>query len=443
MQELQAYRRAFERLPQGINAAEAQAERTILLSAAVSGGCSAGMEYSDKTELFVRATGEKTGMVYTENLQEDARSVLLQALENSALAQSAELMAPADTLTLESLPQEREADELQQAAAALEAQLKEKLNFVSSLTVSISQRITAVGVVNTNGADVSAALERFDVEVHALHREDPLKSFNEVKAVRSLAEIDMDAWVCSMNEWQQTIRPTGKITPGEYRAVLSARTVNYVLVTAWQLFSAVCAQNGRSAIGSQMGQKVFADCITICDHKEGPGFAAILDAEGTRCRSVTVAENGVVTGWMHNLSTAAKDGVSSTGNAGRRALLSGNIHTDMTVIPVCFRLESGRHTLKELIRLCGDGVYICENYDQFHSLNIVTGDFNFPCRAIRIENGQLTEAAEGLVMSGNVVELLANAEALGDTQRIEPMAMYSNYAVSSPAMLVSKIRITG
>lgn len=443
MQELQTYRRAFENLPQGVNAAEAQAERTIIMEASVSGGRSTGMEYSDKTELFVRATGEKTGMVYTENLEEDPCSVISQALDNSALAQSAELMTAADVLVLQSLPAEKEADELHAAAAALEKQLKTRLDFVSELSVSIAQRITAIGVVNTNGADVSAAVERFDVNVHASHLHDPLKPFGETKAVGSLSAINEEEWLRSLREWNDTIRPAGRIAPGEYRAVLSARAMDYVLVTAWQLFSAACCQQGRSAIAGKLGQKLFADCITICDHKEGPGFAAALDAEGIRCRNVTVAENGVVTGWMHNLSTAEKDGVSSTGNAGRRALLSGNIHTDMTVVPVCFTLESGKHSLDELIRLCGDGVYICENYDQFHSLNIVSGDFTFPCRAIRIENGQLTEAADGLVMSGNVVDLLAHAEALGDTQRIEPMAMYNNYTVSAPAMLVSKIHIAG
>lgn len=443
MQELQAYREAFQKLPQQIKAAEAQAERIILLSASVSGGRSAGMEYSDKTELFVRATGEKTGMVYTENLQEDPQKVLLQALDNSTLAQSAEPMAPADQLALKEFPKEKEADELHAAAAALEAALKEKLDDVNGFTVTVSQRVIVTGVVNTNGADVSAALERFDVEIHALHRDDPLKPFHETKSAASLEEIDAGVWLRSLNEWRQTIRSSGSIAPGEYRAVLSARTVNYVLVTAWQLFSAVCVQNGRSAIAEKLGQKCFADCITLCDHKEGPGYASLLDAEGTRCRNVTVVQNGVVNGWMHNLATAAKEGVLSTGNAGRRALLSGNIHTDMTVIPVRFTLESGTNSLEELIRMCGDGLYICENFDQFHSLNIVSGDFHFPCRAIRIENGRLTEAAEGLVMSGNVADLLKDAEALGDTQRMEPMAMYNNYTVSSPAMLVSKIHIAG
>lgn len=441
MQELQAYRRAFENLPEGVNAAEAQAERTIVMEASVAGGRSTGMEYSDKTEMFVRATGEKTGMVYTENLEEDPCGVLRQALENSGLGQAAEKMAGTDRLEMAAFPQEKDAGELHAAAAKLEEQLKSRLDFVGGLSVSVAQRITAIGVVNTNGADVSAAVVRYDVNVHASHRDDPLKPFEESKAYASLTEIGADMWLRSLHEWNDTIRPSGTIAPGEYRAVLSARAMDYVLVTAWQLFSAACCQNGRSAIAGRLGEKLFADCITIRDHKEGPGFAAVLDAEGVRCRNVTVAENGVVTGWMNNLSTA--DGAPLTGNAGRRALLSGNIHTDMTVVPVCFTLESGDHSLDELIRLCSDGVYICENYDQFHSLNIVSGDFSFPCRAIRIENGQLTEAAEGLVMSGNVVDLLSNAEALGDTQRIEPMAMYNNYTVSAPAMLVSKIRIAG
>lgn len=441
MQELQAYRRAFECLPDGVNAAEAQAERTIVMEASVSGGRSTGMEYSDKTELFVRATGQKTGMVYTENLEEDPVGVLRQALENSQLGQAAEIMTGADQLALLSFPEEKSAEELHRAAVQLEQALKEQVDFVNELSVSVAQRITAIGLVNTNGADVSAAVERYDVNVHASHRADPLKPFGESKAYASLSAIGTEEWVRSLREWNNTIRPAGKIAPGEYRAVLSARAMDYVLVTAWQLFSAACCQQGRSAIAGKLGQKLFADCVTFCDHKDGSGFAAALDAEGVRCRNVTVAENGVVTAWMNNLTTA--NGAPLTGNAGRRALLSGNIHTDMTVVPVCFTLESGEHSLDELIRLCGDGVYICENYDQFHSLNIVSGDFHFPCRAIRIENGRLTEAADGLVMSGNVVELFANAEALGDTQRIEPMAMYNNYAVSAPAMLVSKLRITG
>lgn len=441
MQELQAYRMAFESLPDGVKAAEAQAERTIVMEASVSGGRSAGMEYSDKTELFVRATGEKTGMVYTENLEEDPAGVLRQALANSELGQAAEPMTGADRLEMTVFPQEKSADELHAAALALEEALKKQLDFVSGLSVSIAQRITAIGVVNTSGADVSAAVERYDVNVHASHRDDPLKPFGEVKACSRLADVDAEAWVRSLHEWNDTIRPAGKISPGEYRAVLSARTMDYVLVTAWQLFSAVCCKQGRSAIAGKLGQKLFADCITLCDHKDGTGFAAVLDAEGVRCRNVTVAENGVVTAWMNNLATA--DGAPLTGNAGRRALLSGNIHTDMTVVPVCFTLESGEHSLDDLIRMCSDGVYICENFDQFHSLNIVSGDFHFPCRAIRIENGRLTEAAEGLVMSGNIVELLANAEALGDTQRMEPMAMYNNYTVSAPAMLVKSIHITG
>lgn len=443
MQELQAYRHAFERLPEGVRAAEAQAERTIVMEASVSGGRSTGMEYSDKTELFVRATGEKTGMVYTENLEEDPCSVLRQALENGALGQAAELMAPADSLMMERFPEEKSAEELHDAALKLEAELKARFEDVSELNVSVSQRITAIGVVNTNGADVSAAVERYDVTVHAAHRTDPLKPFNEARAVSRLVDICADDWMPSIQIWIDSIRPSGRIAPGEYRAVLSARAMDYVLVTAWQLFSAACCQQGRSAISGKLGEKLFADCITICDHKEGPGFAAVLDAEGVRCQNVTVARNGIVTGWMHNLSTAHREGVPSTGNAGRRALLSGNIHTDMTVVPVCFTLESGTHSQEDLIRLCGDGVYICENYDQFHSLNIVSGDFSFPCRAIRIENGRLTEASDGLVMNGNIVDLFANAEALGNTQRIEPMAMYNNYAVSAPAMLVSRLNIAG
>ena len=43
-----------------------------------------------------------------------------------------------------------------------------------------------------------------------------------------------------------------------------------------------------------------------------------MDCEGVPSRDLTLVENGVLKGWMHNLSSAAAAGVRSTGNAGRK-----------------------------------------------------------------------------------------------------------------------------
>jgi PmbA protein len=115
----------------------------------------------------------------------------------------------------------------------------------------------------------------------------------------------------------------------------------------------------------------------------------------------------------------------------------------MTVIPGNFTMVGGEDSLEELIRKCGDGIYIYEAYDQFHGLNCVTGDFTFPCKGVLIENGKLTAGVSGLSMNGNIVELLQHVEAVGKEQKIEPMCMYNNYTVSGPSMLVNNLRVSG
>ena len=71
MRELDAYRKKIGCLPEGACEAEVQAEKEDILSVALSGGRPAGSAASDQTALFVRVSGKKTGLVYTQNLEQD------------------------------------------------------------------------------------------------------------------------------------------------------------------------------------------------------------------------------------------------------------------------------------------------------------------------------------------------------------------------------------
>lgn len=468
MKELSQYREILKDLPEGIREAEAQAEKTVLSEAVVSEGEFRGMGFSEKTELFVRATGEKTGMVYTEKLSDNPREVLIKALSNSQMAEEAELMntpqliaasmEEGEIFSVEEgafLPieegdcREVETEELNRFALSLEKELREGYPKAERLEVAVNQRLTTMGVVNSNGVDIRGTTGRYDVTVTSSHRDHPLRIYEESVSVKRKEELRSGYFLEALKSWERTFAPEGSFAPGTYRAVLSSRTVNYILITGWQMFSAVQYQNGRSALSGKLGEKIFSDCVNVYDYKGGKrssvpsGFSFLIDAEGTPCRDVPLVENGIFKGLMHNLSTASCAGVTSTGNAGRRAGLSGTIHTDMTVIPGNFTMTGGENTLDELLEKCGDGIYIYEAYDQFHSLNTVTGDFTFPCRGILVENGRLTTEVSGLSMNGNLRELFGSVEALGKEQKIERMNMYFNYTVSGPAMLVSSLRVSG
>lgn len=497
MRELEGYRKALAHLPQYISEAEAEAEKTVRTEAVVSGGISKGMEFSEKTELYVRATGEKTGMLYTEKLSMDPMEALKQAYRNSLEGETAELLNTpqkvADALAARAAQQSEEeqktdaredAQEDTQADVQREAQADAKeapqtdartsgslclgtcegqevsaawlhafaseiereictgYGRAGSVSVRAAQVISTIGAVNSEGVDICGSTCRFDVTVNVSCREDPMRVYEETVSAKSTDEIHASYFVAQLKEWELSIRPAGKFQPGEYRAVLSSQAVNFLLVTGWKLFAAHTYQSGTNPLSGRLSEKIFSDCITIRDYSDSV-YPYLLDSEGTPARDVTLVENGILKGLMHNLTTAKNAGVLSTGNGGRRALLSGNIHTDMTIVPENFTMECGEATLEELIRTCQNGIYICEAFDQFHSLNTVTGDFTFPCRGVLIEDGRLTKSVAGLSMNGNIVDLFSHVELLGCNRQIEPMAIYENYLVSGPAMLVDALRISG
>ena len=83
MSYLDRYRHALGSLPEGVYEAEVDAERRVSTLVKRSGGEIVETGSSDTTELFVRASGDKTGYAYTQDLEEEPGEVLMKALEFS------------------------------------------------------------------------------------------------------------------------------------------------------------------------------------------------------------------------------------------------------------------------------------------------------------------------------------------------------------------------
>ena len=459
MKELEQYRKALKKLPEGCTAAEAEAEKEERLLVEMSGTALGRMSCSEQAELFVRASGEKTGMVYTQKLDEDAEEVLKQALKNSEVSASKEPELMSSPVLWEGKTPSQTAQKLvsvkalKAAAAALanalheeaEREQKQYGGEPEQIQLSVSQVIRTIGIVNSNGVDQTSSSCRFTAEAGTG------SGYEEQISSLTLEGLTAEPLIRSMKQRQMIRQPQIPAEPGVYRAVLSSNTVNNILITAWQMFTARRAQNGSTPFAGKEGQQIFSPCVTIRDYCGGPdtknsvpcGYSWGMDCEGVPAQDTVLVENGVLKTWMNNLATAKAGTMEPAGNAGRRTLLSGNIHTDMAIMPKNFTIESGNATLEELLAACGDGIYIFENYDQFHSLNVVSGDFAFPCKALRIKDGRPVGLMSGLTMNGNVRDLFAKVELLGCDRVIDPMAMYESYTVSGPAMLVSELKISG
>lgn len=465
MKELEQYRACMKNLPKGCVQAEAEAEKQQKISVTFYEGKAGGMSCSEQTELFVRASGEKTGMTYTQKLDEDPYEVIARALKNSEVSENTEreiMTSPAywENAKVKQPESGKEAsiEELIAFAEELEKKMQELLSESNQteedkkvkkdtreIGITVSQVIRTMGLVNSNGVDVTAVNTYYEAEVTGEN------GYEGFLSASSLKEIKAEYFAQGIKKRRMILLPKKQAVPKTYRAVLSPETMNFILITAWQMFSAPKAQQKATPLSGKLGQKVFADNVTICDYKNTKtramdipgGFAWEMDCEGVPCQDVTVVENGVLKQWMYNLSSAKKDKTDSNGCAGRKALLSGNIHTDTVIVPKTFTFACGDSSLEELFEACGDGIYIYECYDQFHSLSIASGEFAFPCKGLLLEKGKPAALLEGLTMNGNVCELFAGIEKVGNAPASYVFPIYQNYEVCSPAVLVKKLRISG
>lgn len=134
--------------------------------------------------------------------------------------------------------------------------------------------------------------------------------------------------------------------------------------------------------------------------------ASKYDDEGTPTRKTFLIQEGVLVGRLHSRETAGAMGESVTGNA--RAL---SYRFPPIVRMTNTWIEPGKLTLEEMIADIKKGVYICGSYGGETSLDT----FAFSAVEARmIRNGKLGERVRGVTLTGNVFDILANIEGIGN-----------------------------
>ena len=71
-----------------------------------------------------------------------------------------------------------------------------------------------------------------------------------------------------------------------------------------------------------------------------------------------------------------------------------------------------------------------------HTANPISGDFSVGVAGILIENGELTKPVRGMAIGGNILELLANVDGVGNDLKFFG-------GMGSPSLRVSEVTISG
>ena len=229
----------------------------------------------------------------------------------------------------------------------------------------------------------------------------------------------------------------GNAETGVYNVVINKRQMASLLSAYSSIFSAKSAQNGMSLLVGKEGEVIASECVTITDDpfREGYALQTHFDAEGVATYRKSVVENGVFKTFLHNLSTAKKAGVETTGNASK-AGYAGSV----AVSPYCFCLEGSDLTEEQLFEKAENGIYVTGVKGLHAGINPVTGDYSIECSGFMIENGKKGRPVKSFTIAGNFFELLKNIDAVANEVKI---GLGGFTAFGAPSVLVHGISVAG
>ncbi|MDQ7793348.1 MAG: TldD/PmbA family protein [bacterium] len=174
--------------------------------------------------------------------------------------------------------------------------------------------------------------------------------------------------------------------------------------------SAERAQLGQSMFAGRLGQAVAAPGVDLIDDGLLPGRPGTLpvDGEGVPRRRTTLIAGGVLRSFFHNVRSARKDGVVSTGNArrsGYRALPQ--------LAPSNAFMVPGTASPGELVRAVERGVHVVAFTDT-GGVSGLSGDFSVAASGRRITRGELAECLDPFTIGGNLQAMLQQISGVGN-----------------------------
>ena len=165
---------------------------------------------------------------------------------------------------------------------------------------------------------------------------------------------------------------------------------------------------------------------------EGGMGSRPFDDEGVPSATHTVVEDGVFRTFLHNLKTARKDGVATTGNA-RKVGYASAVH----VTPTNFYLKPGKRTLDDMLRGIGEGLVITEVSGLHAGANPISGDFSLLAKGYTFREGRREKPVEQITVAGNFYELLNAVRELASDLTF-PMG-----GIGCPSVDVGELSVSG
>lgn len=240
---------------------------------------------------------------------------------------------------------------------------------------------------------------------------------------------------CSLN------RDPQPLPPGSYVTVLEEIAVADLLRFLGRLgLSAQAVQEGRSFAVDKMDEVVCGENLSLWDDAADPrGLALPFDWEGVPAQHLTLIENGILRGLVHDSRSAAKAGSISTGHASSQLQDFG----DPWPAPSHMFIAPGQATRESLIAGVERGVLVTRfHYTHCPDPQRVVATGTTRDGTFLVENGLIVGALRNLRFTQSVLEAFSSIEALSNAPELH-RDWWGSAAHHVPAMRIGGFQYTG
>ncbi len=252
----------------------------------------------------------------------------------------------------------------------------------------------------------------------------------EGQAARWRSDLPGKAWI-GAEAGRRAVASLGarKIDSTTAPVVFEARMAASLLGPLIGAISGPSVARGVSFLKDKLGQAIFAKGVGVVDDPHRPrGLGSSpFDDEGVVNKPMRLIDDGVLTTWLLNSSSARQLKLASTGHASRG--LAG----PPGVGPANLVLEPGSLDQAGLMKAAGTGVLITSTFGP--SINSNTGDWSVGCSGHWFESGEIAYPVTEITVAGNLLDIY---------KRLVPGSdLEVRGSADAPSILIDALAIAG
>ena len=424
----------------GADAADAIAERGVSQSVEVRDGTVEESERSEGDDMGLRVlVGRRQAVVSTNDFAGDIDELAARAVAMARVAPEDKFAGLADpTLLMKTIPdldlldpQLPSVAELEARARAAEAAGLAVKGVTKSGGASASAGIGGMVLVTSTGFSGAYLGSRHGISMQAIAGEGTgmeqdydFSSALHAGDLKAPAEIGRTAGERAVRRINPRKTATRRVP-----VVFDPRIAGSLVGHLASAINGSAIARKTSFLKDRLGERIFAPGIRIIDDPlRRRGLRSHpFDAEGVAGERRALIDDGTLTTWILDCTTARELGLKTTGHAQR------GVSSTPSPSASNLHLEPGRASPTELIADIDEGLYVTDLIGM--GANMVTGDYSRGCSGLWIERGELTHPVSEITIAGHLNDIFRTLAPAND--------LVFRYGTNAPTVRIEGLTVAG